>query len=623
MRMQSSQSEEGRGIIRRWLTSKITIPICRWVVSWWLLLAFAAPVLIGVTGGVVYSKRPIFCTACHEMRFAIQTWRVSPHKNVSCEQCHVMPSISSMIRAKRGDGEKFLYETELGNESKNIQANILNANCEKCHTNIADSIVHHNLKITHRRHLERGIECTFCHDDIVHDPDATTKDILKNTLKNILKMTVCFDCHDGRKASNSCNLCHETFSSKQKDKFSSEWITTHKQAIAKHNAYLKRYLNEEFCKNCHRFATASKISTETSSNKHKQPAHPLGWVKTHPESAKKNPGNCVNCHKEGFCIACHQEKIPASHKDSKWTSIHGRQITQNAESCLACHKSAFCLKCHETKLPPSHDSSWVKRHPTQANIGRKTCETCHTKDYCRNCHGLDMPHPQNWRTRHTSATLKSKQTCQRCHQDDFCTSCHRSSRPKSHTFDWVKTHGSSASNRSACYGCHDERFCESCHATTMPASHKGNWLKTHGKTAVKNTKSCLVCHRTQSCSDCHKVEMPHKPSWLMGHKDSAKSESTACLRCHNSSDCAKCHSAAPASHAGEFKKKHSEQGKASPGLCDLCHGKDSCQKCHGVEMPHPSNFIMEHKKHGASLAQGSPCFKCHEEKYCRMCHPSN
>lgn len=570
-------------------------------------------VLIGITGGVAYSKKQILCTSCHEMRLAIQTWRVSSHKDVACGQCHLMPGIGDMIRAKISKQNESSYNKHNA-KLKESSAHILNANCENCHTKTAETIVYHSLKISHKKHLERGIECTFCHANVVHGPNAA--------VKNIPKMSSCLECHDGSRASNSCELCHETFGARKSSNFSSDWIAGHKREVANDITSCKQCHKEDFCQNCHQSTATRQIPTKLNIKESKLRAHPSGWIKTHSDLAKKNPSNCKTCHAERFCIACHQEKIPASHSNSMWFSNHGKQIAQDASSCIVCHKSAFCLKCHATQPPSSHNSSWIKRHPAQAVTISKVCETCHTKDYCRKCHGLDIPHPSNWQIEHRSAAMESRQICRRCHQDSFCTACHRSSRPKSHTSNWIKMHGSHAADKSACYDCHIKQLCQSCHTSTLPNSHKGNWLKTHGKTAKKDTSSCLVCHTTQNCSDCHKVEMPHKPNWLMGHKDSANYEPTACIKCHDPSDCTKCHSTAPASHTDEFKKKHSEQGKSSPGLCDLCHSKDSCQKCHGVEMPHPPNFIMEHKKHGASLAQSSPCFKCHEEKYCRMCHPS-
>jgi hypothetical protein len=32
--------------------------------------------------------------------------------------------------------------------------------------------------------------------------------------------------------------------------------------------------------------------------------------------------------------------------------------------------------------------------------------------------------------------------------------------------------------------------------------------------------------------------------------------------------------------------------------------------------------MAQHKDKGASLAEGSICFKCHKKDYCQMCHPA-
>jgi hypothetical protein len=78
----------------------------------------------------------------------------------------------------------------------------------------------------------------------------------------------------------------------------------------------------------------------------------------------------------------------------------------------------------------------------------------------------------------------------------------------------------------------------------------------------------------------------------------------------------------PASHKGDWQQAHGKIAKQSNKSCLTCHNSKFCLNCHKVQMPHPENFVMEHKKHGASLAQGSPCFKCHKQEYCAMCHPN-
>jgi len=61
-------------------------------------------------------------------------------------------------------------------------------------------------------------------------------------------------------------------------------------------------------------------------------------------------------------------------------------------------------------------------------------------------------------------------------------------------------------------------------------------------------------------------------------------------------------------------------------LCALCHGRDeaakrnACEACHGgTAMPHPERYALEHKEQG-SFDPDSLCFRCHDLKYCKVCH---
>lgn len=595
MRAPDHRPRRLRQSLRQWLRSKVTIPCVRWTVSWWLLLVAGALFALAAVGGVAATNRSVFCNSCHEMDVHYSTWRVSSHKDVQCEECHIMPGVGNMVKSKMAAMRQVYQHVKGGVNPSAIQGHVPDESCKKCHPETRDLIVYHSLKITHKKHWDRGIGCTVCHDRVVHGPNAATK--------NTPKMATCFRCHDGKRAPNTCGLCHETLGVRKPSVFTPEWVEGHKAEVGGDRASCQRCHQEDFCNNCHRMATPHQstwldnhpqefrkskqdcsvchadsfckdchsIKTEhklgwltkhpsefrrdpqqcdrchdrlfCSDCHERYQAHPQGWLQLHPGQAKQKPETCKTCHKENFCVGCHQGQVPAGHQDATWLRTHGGQVATSA-SCRTCHTQSFCLKCHQNQKPSSHDSRWRKLHPIQAKASSEACKTCHTPESCRKCHGTQMPHASNWDMGHRVAAKKDQALCRRCHDDSFCKSCHLSSRPKSHTTGWVRKHGQPAKDPSTCLNCHSKDFCQSCHSSFEPLSHDADWKKAHGKVANKSVDACRTCH--------------------------------------------------------------------SPDNCKKCHG--------GVDMPHAENWIMVHKNKGASLADGSVCFKCHEKTYCQTCH---
>ena len=88
-----------RGIRER-LRSKVTIPFLRKTISLWVVLSIIAVIGIGSIGGIAVTNRSVFCSSCHEMKVQCTTWRMSSHKGVECEQCHLMPGMTNMVKSK-------------------------------------------------------------------------------------------------------------------------------------------------------------------------------------------------------------------------------------------------------------------------------------------------------------------------------------------------------------------------------------------------------------------------------------------------------------------------------------------------------------------------------------------
>lgn len=340
-------------------------------------------------------------------------------------------------------------------------------------------------------------------------------------------------------------------------------------------------------------------------------------------------------------------KKPASHFEENWMLEHKFEVRKDPAQCSACHKQSFCQTCHQNRRPDSHLHGWIKAHFGTATEKPEYCAACHNQSYCLNCH-KDVLHTPTWITDHARGSKVRPQICQECHdRKTFCISCHKGAVPKSHTANWLSTHGSQIQagkeREEACYTCHEPASCNSCHRGAKPKSHQAeNFMETHGKVSQQNPRACAQCHNQPSfCDHCHQIPMPHPPSFtrrtvpqrvswpgirpavspitvdLSPHSQMAQKRRELCNRCHQSTECQRCHQL-PMPHPSNFLVGHSRLALKQPEVCQKCHTERYCQHCHGTKMPHPPDFVRNHPE--ASFSANSACWRCHKPNYCQLCH---
>ncbi len=174
-----------------------------------------------------------------------------------------------------------------------------------------------------------------------------------------------------------------------------------------------------------------------------------------------------------------------------------------------------------------------------------------------------------------------------------CASCHR----------WTAHARTEAADRGsammlACFDCHGlsktakaPGRCDFCHAKgtdLRPPSHRtGTWLDTHGPIALKDRKTCLMCHQASFCSDCHVLDMPHPAGWAGKgtplHAAVAKQEPQVCTRCHKGATnlCNMCHHPAFDANKGPWVQQHPAMVAATGvAFCFKCHTALFCSDCH-------------------------------------------
>lgn len=179
------------------------------------------------------------------------------------------------------------------------------------------------------------------------------------------------------------------------------------------------------------------------------PNHGADFAREHRVLASKAGNNCQQCHKQSFCLDCHQgggsgdnlkqgnfgrDYKPLDHSGN-FIERHGRLSKGNQQSCVRCHSQSYCNDCHSrypagTLTIKSHRAlgtnhqqyvapNWAMDHSAEARRNLQSCQSCHASgDVCIQCHssGKTSPHPRGWKS--ISGNLKDRssgRTCIKCH----------------------------------------------------------------------------------------------------------------------------------------------------------------------------------------------------------------
>lgn len=323
------------------------------------------------------------------------------------------------------------------------------------------------VRWSHTPHAK--LACTDCHGVLAAEP---------RPVRQPFDMAGCMQCHEQRKAPNTCAACHST------------------------------------------------LRDDVAPPSHGQPAVGGAWRYAHGAAAAAGEERCELCHKDAAtCDRCHQQTPPRSHTGA-WRGAHGPAALRRSERCEMCHTDPQqCVACHVATKPASHEHLWKERHGAAALsfTGRTLapvsgrCDLCHLDPtFCESCHREEPPrnHTHLFRTRtHGVLAAIDRQKCQTCHDSDFCIRCHEDTPPRSHGPLWA------SGPNLHCGNCHvpisSTQNCRACHfeepthdsAPDQPAWHVPgmNCRLCHtpgggGGGApplrhIDNGTQCEVCHR--------------------------------------------------------------------------------------------------------------------------------
>jgi cytochrome c nitrite reductase small subunit len=129
--------------------------------------------------GMHFTSQPNFCFSCHEIRAQVTSWSISPHKNVTCLNCHSNPgTVGYVSRKLKGLNEVYFHVT--GQIPTPIVAKFNTQTCIYCHTgNLSKKYPNaKNIKLTsgplapkspHEDILAYNTSCLICHRNMGHN----------------------------------------------------------------------------------------------------------------------------------------------------------------------------------------------------------------------------------------------------------------------------------------------------------------------------------------------------------------------------------------------------------------------------------------------------------------------
>jgi hypothetical protein len=313
-----------------------------------------------------------------------------------CDSCHATDH-SNLDKVEAGDGDA--------------------GKCVFCHVGYktgdgnkvaALAMPRANLLFNHKAHVSKNIACQQCHG-AVQDLELATRDQLP-------RMRGCFSCHAMSDAAS-------------------------------------RGTAKSACINCHisdPSGASGAIKTMFASGEMLPPRwlhnseHGPDWIERHKQIAANDSQYCANCHKEDFCVACHDGRVrPRSIHPADYISMHPIDARQASEKCTSCHREqSFCLGCHQrvgvsmsgpTNVresgrfhPPKSIWSDAPRQPGhhafEAERNLNACVSCHIERDCVTCHGAQgvgggfNPHPTGFNSRCATQMRRNPRPCFVCHQ---------------------------------------------------------------------------------------------------------------------------------------------------------------------------------------------------------------
>ena len=230
--------------------------------------------------------------------FSIGTVKMShfahDKKGISCIVCHHKKNNDERIKqcayCHKGVGGMETLHNKCGQCHK---TRAMDMSCIRCHgagVKFLDAELS-KIKFSHINHYSRKKDCNFCHTE----PQKQTW--LKGG--NYPPMKTCLTCHNNKKASGNCSVCHNDVNTLKPKSHNYKWTQRYGHGrIANYDkAECMLCHSQRECDRCHLGQTSFKI-------------HPAGYKFTHGNDVKMGLVNCALCHQtRNSCSQCHENRL--------------------------------------------------------------------------------------------------------------------------------------------------------------------------------------------------------------------------------------------------------------------------------------------------------------------------
>ena len=357
--------------------------------KWIVIVCSALGILIVCATAMIfaaekYTSSSDFCTQCHIMKTAVETWKKDKHtmgshskikKSVDCIECHYAPGDKMNPKIKfRGLGQLFSYiatqDKEVRKRAVVNDASCLTAECHPKEKFFEKKIDYKSkyktefkgelVPFTHKTHDEKTIEgqklrCSSCH---IHHNAGKHFEVPKE---------LCFLCHFRAAKENEgrakCAVCHVISTEALKAKREGEEKTGESKAIPMTHKGLEKA--KVACGSCHMELLLGKVEVRADSCiecHHGQTTEIMKWAKDkkkmHEEHVTKQTARCLSCHQ------------PLEHKKSPYLDAAIR-------NCATCHPEPH----RDQKLLISGEGgNGLGKFPIAHDVMKTNCLGCHTKD---------------------------------------------------------------------------------------------------------------------------------------------------------------------------------------------------------------------------------------------------
>jgi len=271
-----------------------------------LLLAL---IVIAIPSFFIYDytqHNPKFCTTCHLMTEAYETWEDSAMHDLDCHECHVADmatNIDHLIEVLTEDPQEVVKHAEIENEL-----------CEECHASEDPQwlqVVNTDGHTVHFYGDENYAECIDCHG---------------------------MELHVFRPPEEGCVECHDETKVHAAEAMGATCVTCH-DFLAEGNGFIPS--ERAGCVTCH--SNEEEITMSMTTEAHLDSS----CTSCHNPHDEKATEDCTTCHNV-------DEGLHAVTLHSNCASCHVPHVEANIrETCVSCHVNqeehyapADCTGCH-------------------------------------------------------------------------------------------------------------------------------------------------------------------------------------------------------------------------------------------------------------------------------------